>query len=79
MYVESCPACGRKPKVKECWRDKYGNRRWSIGCPNYCLVIKSQNRLCGFEQDHGIYYKGDADRNTLYKLWNEAIKENNNA
>ncbi len=79
MFVETCPRCGWAPKIEEWNRDEYGNRRWFIGCPNRCWVIKSQNRLCGFEKDSGIYYTGNADRNTLYKLWNEAIKENEDA
>ena len=79
MRIEPCPSCGRKPKIEEWNRDKYGNRRWFIGCPNYCWVLKSQHYLCGWGKDHGIYYIGNADRNTLYKLWNEAIKESKDA
>ena len=79
MRAEPCPICGRAPKIEEWNRDEYGNRRWFIGCPNYCGVIKSQNQLCGWGRDHGIYYTGTADRNTLYKLWNKAIKESKDA
>lgn len=79
MRVEPCPRCGRTPKIEEWNRDEVGRRRWYIGCPNRCWVIKSQNQLCGFEKDSRIIYTGDADRNTLYKLWNEAIKEGKDA
>ena len=79
MYVETCPICGRAPEIEEWCRDEYGNRRWFVGCPNFCLVIKGQNQMCGWERDYGIRYTGNADRNTLYKLWNEAIKESKDA
>ena len=79
MRVEPCPRCGRAPKIEEWNRDEYGNRRWFVGCPNFCFVIKGQNQMCGWEKDYGIRYTGNADRNTLYKLWNEAIKESKDA
>lgn len=81
MYVESCPYCGRKPKIRECYVTEDGRRRRIIGCPNYCWVLKPQdNGYWDLRIRFYIVWTGDGDDNMLYKKWNASIdKENNNA
>ena len=73
MFVESCPKCGRLPKIVECCvNQKYKNgiRRRLCECPNLCSVIPCKDGL-----NHGWFeFDGDGDANVMYRQWDLAIE-----
>lgn len=73
MYIQPCPRCGRFPKITQGIPFKDGTKRWFIGCPNYCHVLKSRHEN-GFDlkETWTIVY-GDIDKNTIYKQWNQEL------
>lgn len=77
MYIKSCPACGRMPKIREGRRRQNGKRFYAIGCPNYCWVLKSQGKY-SWHHEATLYFEGDYDYNYLYKQWNENLIKKGN-
>lgn len=74
MYIKSCPSCGRSPKIHEGRRRQNDKRFYAIGCPNYCWVLKPQERD-SWHYAATLYFEGDYDHNYLYKQWNENLIE----
>lgn len=75
MIIKPCPRCGRKPKIREGCRRKNGNRFFMIGCPNYCPVLKNENRNSlhyPFKRSW-LEFEGTYDNNYMYRKWNEEL------
>ncbi len=75
MYIKPCPNCGRTPIIREGYRRKNGNRFYTIGCPNYCWVLKPQKLEDKWKPGVSwLSFEGNYDYNTMYKKWNEELK-----
>jgi hypothetical protein len=75
MRIKPCPNCGRLPKIEEGCRRANGNRFYTIGCPNYCWVLKPQKLEDNWRYVSWLSIEGDVDYNTMYKKWNEELVE----
>ena len=78
MYIKPGPSCGRLPKIYEGRRRQNGKHLYIIGCPNYCWVLKSQEKRDYWHYAATLYFEGDYDYNYLYKQWNESLIEKGN-
>ena len=76
MIIKRCPHCYRLPKIVE-GRARNSHRFYSIGCPNYCNVLKPQNNnyIHCTPSRCRIIINDDVDYNTIYKKWNEKLIE----
>lgn len=72
MIIKRCPICNRLPKIIEGCRRANGNRFYMMYCPNYHLVLRRHSKYDPFP--HTLYFEGDYDYNTMYKVWNEEIE-----
>jgi len=73
MQVMPCQFCGRMPKIDELPLTKAGVRRRRIRCPNYCSSLGLSDM--GYFRWY-LDYEGSGDDNNLFKLWNDAQKQN---
>jgi len=78
MIIKPCPHCNRLPKITE-GRVRNDHRFYSIGCPNYCDVLKPQyNYIHCIPNRCRIIINDDIDYNVMYKKWNEELIDGSN-
>lgn len=79
MIVETCPMCGRAPKIVSGVYLLNGIKGRAIGCPNLCNSAYRQRYDVAFDSSTHLWCgwmgcAGNPDDNTLYKMWNENVK-----